>query len=255
MMRNLKTRLLLFLSLFVIIAGCVTTGSPTQKEKEARVQLGDSLLQEGKYQDALRELLEAAEVDPENAGIQNSLGLAYQNLREYDKAVSHYKRALQLKPDFPEVANNLGTVYVLMGQLDTAIVYFQKAADDVLYRTRHYAFMNLGSTYHQKGEYRKAINSYKKALEFFPGYSPAYDNLGLSYEAVEEWDRAIGAYQRSIEIDPESPVPHLRLGTLYLRLNRQEEAAEEFFATIRTDPSGPYGKEARKLLREVKKSE
>jgi len=92
-------------------------------------------------------------------------------------------------------------------------------------------------------------------LEFFPGYSPAYDNLGLSYEAVEEWDRAIGAYQRSIEIDPESPVPHLRLGTLYLRLNRQEEAAEEFFATIRTDPSGPYGKEARKLLREVKKSE
>jgi len=112
--------------------------------------LGDSLLQEGKYQDALRELLEAAEVDPENPGIQNSLGLAYQNLREYDKAVSHYKRALQLKPNFPEVANNLGTVYVLMGELDTAIVYFQKAADDVLYRTRHYAFMNLGSTYHRK---------------------------------------------------------------------------------------------------------
>jgi len=92
-------------------------------------------------------------------------------------------------------------------------------------------------------------------LEFFPGYSPAYDNLGLSYEALKEWDRAVEAYQRSIEIDPESPVPHLRLGSLYLQLNRHEEAAEEFLATIRTDPQGPYGKEARKLLGEARKTE
>ena len=136
-----------------------------------------------------------------------------------------------------------------------AIVYFQKAADDVLYRTRHFAFLNLGAAYHRKGEYRKAIESYKRAIEFFPGYNKAYDHMGLSYEALKEWDRAVEVYQRSIEIDPESPVPHLRLGSLYLQLNRHEEAAEELLATIRTDPQGPYGKEARKLLGEVRKTE
>jgi Tfp pilus assembly protein PilF len=255
MMRHIKTGLLFSLSLLVVVGGCATTRSSTTKEVEAREQLGNSLLREGKYQDALQELLEAAKMDPDSASIQNALGLTYQSLREYDQAITHYKKALQLKPNSSEIENNLGTVYALLQQWDMAIVYFQKAADDVLYRTRHFAFLNLGAAYHRKGEYRKAIESYKRALEFFPGYNTAYDHMGLSYEALEEWDRAVKAYQRSIEIDPESPVAHLRLGSLYLRLNRHEEAAEEFLATIRTDPQGPYGKEARQLLGEVRKSE
>jgi Tfp pilus assembly protein PilF len=256
MMRQIKTALLFSLALLVLIGGCVTTTrSSTKKEVEAREQLGNSLLREGKYQDALEALLEAAKLDPDSASIQNALGLTYQSLKEYDQAILHYKRALQLKPNSPEIQNNLGTVYALLRQWDMAIVYFQKAADDVLYRTRHFAFLNLGAAYHRKGEYRKAIESYKRALEFFPGYSTAYDHMGLSYEALEEWDRAMGAYQRSIEIDPESPVPHLRLGSLYLQLNRHQEAAEEFLATIRTDPQGPYGQEARRLLEEAQKTE
>lgn len=254
-MRSIETSLLVFLSFSIVLWGCATGMTSTKKKAEVKERLGNSLVQEGKFQEGLKELLQAAELDPESAAIQNALGLAYQGLREFDKAISHYEKALELKRDFPEAQNNLGTVYASLGKWDTAILFFEKAADNVMYRTRYFAYHNLGSAYHRKGAYRKAIESYKRALEYFPGYGPAYDNMGLSHEALQEWELAIAAYKRSIEISADSPIPHLRLGGLYLKLNRQEDAAQELLATIRIDPTGPYGIEARKLLRQIRKTE
>jgi len=75
---------------------------------QAHEQLGMSFLNEGDHQSALRELLKAAEFNPENAEVQNALGLSYMGLKEHNSAILHFRKALQLKPDFPEAQNNLG---------------------------------------------------------------------------------------------------------------------------------------------------
>lgn len=237
-----------------MLLGCATTQTVDIKKKaDAKYQLGNSLLYEKNYQGAVSELREAAELDPENPNIQNGLGLAYQGLRLPEQAIPHYQKALQLRPNSPEFENNLGTAYAATRQWDLAIPYFQKAADNYLYRTRYVAYDNLGSAYHHKADYRRAIENFKKATEYSKDYAPAYINMGLSYEALKEWNNAIAAYKKAAEIEPGSALPHLQMGDLYLRLNQQEAAVESLLIAIGNDPNGPYGKAARSLLATTRK--
>jgi tetratricopeptide (TPR) repeat protein len=228
MMRKNYWSFFMVCSFSVLLLGCATA-QPTvdvKKRSDAKYQLGNSLLYEKNYQGAVTELKDAAATDPENPDIQNSLGLAYQGLRLPEQAIVHYQKALQLKPNSPEFENNLGTAYAAMRQWDLAIPYFQKAADNYLYRTRHVAYDNLGTAYHNKG---------------------------VSYEALREWDNAIAAYKRAAEIEPGSALPFLQMGDLYLRLNRQEAAVESLLIAITNDPNGPYGRAARSLLATTRK--
>ncbi len=245
---------LMFLLFSGLLLGCATTQAVDVKKKaDAKHQLGNSMLYDKNYQGAVTELREAAELDPENPNIQNSLGLAYQGLRLPDRAIPHYQKAIQLKPNSPEFENNLGTAYAAAKQWDLAIQCFQKAADNYLYRTRHVAYDNLGSAYHNKGDYRRAIENYKKAVEFSRDYAPAYINMGISYEALKEWDNAIAAYKKAGELEPDTALPYLQMGDLYLRLNRQEAAVDALLIAITNDPNGPYGKAARSLLATTRK--
>ena len=238
-----------------LLLGCATTQPVDNRKKaEAKHQLGNSLLYEKNYQGAVTELKEAAELEPENPNIQNSLGLAYQGLRLPELAIPHYQKAIQVKPESPEFQNNLGTAYAAARQWDMAIRHFQKAADNYLYRTRHVAYDNLGSAYYNKGDYRRAIDNFKKAAEYSKDYPPAYINMGISYEALKEWDNAVACYKKAAEIEPDSALPHLQLGDLYLRLNQQEAAVESLLIAIGNDPNGPYGKAARNLLTTTRKS-
>ncbi|MBU2499093.1 MAG: tetratricopeptide repeat protein [Proteobacteria bacterium] len=254
-MKRNPAGLLLVLSCSIFIFGCAANMTANKKTAQAREQLGNSLVREGDYQGGLKELLEAARLDPESESIQNAIGYTYQGLRDFDKAIQHYKKALELKSDYPEAQNNLGTVYGQLGRWEEAIALFQKAADNDFYRTRHFAYDNLGSIYRTRGDYRLAIKNYKKAVVFSPAYSPAYANMALAHEMLQEWDLAVEAHKKAIDISPELAVFHLNLGRLYLRLKRAQEAAEEFLATISLDRTGPYGEEAKKLLREVRKTE
>lgn len=58
------------------------------------------------------------------------------------------------------------------------------------------AHYNLGLAYADKGEYDKAIVSYKKAIELKPDYADAHIRLGLVY-----YEEAIASLSKAIEID------------------------------------------------------
>lgn len=61
----------------------------------------------------------------------------------------------------------------------------------------------MGSAYANKGEYEKAIKSYKKSIEINPKHDNAYYNIGSCYEDLEEYEKAIESYQKAIELNPE----------------------------------------------------
>ena len=95
----------------------------------------------------LEKLLEASKLDPENANIHNELGLAYRDLREYQLSLDHFKKALALRAEFAQAQNNLGTLYLLLKKWDLAIDCFQRAVSNILYRTPHFSYNNIGFAY------------------------------------------------------------------------------------------------------------
>jgi tetratricopeptide (TPR) repeat protein len=242
----------LLLSFLVLVSGCATT-SDSKRKAEAKEKLGNSLLRDGRYQDALKELIEASELEPNNPTVLFSIGRGYQGIKEHERAISYYRRALQLKPSYSDAWNNLGVSYGAMGNFDMAIEAFRKAADDPLYRTRFLTYENMGAAYHSKGDYKTAIEYYRKAVDFAPDYSSAYEKMGVSYEALKDWNSALAAYKRAGELSPDVARYHLRLGRAYLQVNHQAEAAEALLAAINLDPQGQVGEEARRVLNEMRK--
>lgn len=250
----------LFVCLFawVSFTGCAqhtaSQNLPSSRERaKAKETLGISLIQEGNLQGGLKELIQAGELDPSDAGIQNSIGGAYRSAREFEKAVIHYQRALALKPDFPEARNNLGTVYASMGRWEQAIPLFEKAANDFKYDNRHVAYENLGTVYFFQKKYDIAIGYYQRSLGLEPRYGPAYENMGMAYEHLRQWDSAKAAYERAVGLDPKNPRPLLYLGRLYKNMKRYDEAEKALNKAIENDISGTYAEESRRLLKEIER--
>ena len=160
--------------IFIILATFAFMGcaGPDKKEEvsdkkkaEAFQNLGASYVRDGKLREGLRNLHEAVKLDPNNAELHNQIALVYRDLAEYEASLGHFKKALALKPRFPEAQNNLGTLYALMGKWDLAIASYQKAVDDVLYKTPHFAYTNMGLAYYNKGDYEKAIPYFSKCMK------------------------------------------------------------------------------------------
>ncbi|MDB5636761.1 MAG: hypothetical protein JWP51_1669 [Bradyrhizobium sp.] len=101
---------------------------------EAAARLGRLAWEDGDHATAVS-LLERAVTGDAPASVWFDLGLARQDVRDYDKAASAYRRALELKPDYAEAALNLGTVLQEAGDLDSAMHAYREA-----YRLRPQTF-------------------------------------------------------------------------------------------------------------------
>ena len=93
---------------------------------EAAARLGRLAWEDGDHT-AAESLLERAVASGAPASVWFDLGLARQDLRDYDKAAAAHRKALELKPDYAEAALNLGIVLQEAGDLDSAMRAYAEA--------------------------------------------------------------------------------------------------------------------------------
>ena len=136
---------------------------------------------QGNYTAALKELMAAEQLTPDDPYLQNDLGLIYMVKDRLDLAIEHFKKALALKPDYAPAMNNLGTVYLAQQNWDAAIVCFKAITGDLLYVTPHFPLSNLGLAYYNQKKYDLSAKYYQEALKagtaFSAGDSGAWPNL------------------------------------------------------------------------------
>lgn len=83
--------------------------------------------------------------------------------------------------------------------------------------------LNLGVAYHSLGQYEKALEEYKNAIELNPNLSVAYSNLGIIYLMEGDLSSAELSFRRAIEVSPDRIKPYLDLATVALK---QQEPAK-----------------------------
>lgn len=114
------------------------------------------------------------------------------------------------------------------------------------------AQFELGNTYVRTGEWAKAAQAYRKAIELDPNYQTAYANLGVVYYQQGQFDLAASQYEKALELNPNDREVAYNLGALYLqqalatggapdqeRLNRAI-AQLEHVQTLDPDLAEPY---------------
>jgi tetratricopeptide (TPR) repeat protein len=224
---------LFFLALAIGILSCGGNKALLKKQSEALRLLGESYYLEGKYTDALAELMRAEEVYSEVPALHNDLGLVYKAKGEYEKALYHFKKALKLNPQYPEVLNNMGTVYSLLERWNEAIACFDGARSDLLYKTPYIALNNLGLAYYSKKEYDRSVQFYNDALKAAPLFAKVYRagihrGLGRTYMAMGNYKKALLSLEEAISEDPNLAPAYYDLGQVYLRLQSFEKAFSAF---------------------------
>ncbi len=93
------------------------------------VEAGASLVLDGEYLPAARELTRAVVVAPRDARAHYYLGLAYAGLGQHAAALSHARDAVRLAPRDPQYEAGLATVLLDAGRVGDAIGHLRRAAE------------------------------------------------------------------------------------------------------------------------------
>jgi len=87
--------------------------------------------------------------------------------KQFDAAIAYYREGARRIPGFVEAKGNLALAYAKKGNLDTALVLFEELF------TAHPDLVNLAANYGAVAmaakQYRRALEIFRKGLEYFPG--------------------------------------------------------------------------------------
>lgn len=231
-----------FLGGMVLLAILALTGCAGQSKyenlrlAESKRNIGEAYMRQGDYTSALRELMEAEKLNPEDAFTQHDLGLCYREKKIMADALVHLNKAVKLKPDFTPARNSLGRVYLEIGQVDKAIAIFKEISKDALYATPHFPLANLGLAYYQKGEYSTAINYYHQALKLEPNFVFALHGLGKTYLAMKKSRLAMAYLEKALQLAPKVAEIHYEYAEANLLAGRFAQAKASLENAIDTAP-------------------
>lgn len=72
------------------------------------------------------------ELKPDNPNIHYNLGLAYEDLEQYENAIQAFQESNRIKPDDYDTYNSLGRVYNLMEKYQEALESFRNRLSSIL---------------------------------------------------------------------------------------------------------------------------
>jgi hypothetical protein len=121
---SLITRKTCLVVSLIVSVGCSTrpksTSEPTLAAGVARLQANDN-------HGAAKILEQVTAHEPRNGRAWRNLALAYQNLKDWDRAISADQHALDVDPSVPTPLFNLGVLYAQKGDKDQAFTWLAKA--------------------------------------------------------------------------------------------------------------------------------
>ena len=245
-------RFIIFLMLGALLSlgACAPVEKPGQSN--SHYILGVSYLRTGDPTMALKELLKAEEIEPDNAEIQAALGQALLLKKALSESETHYKLALKLDEGNPHYQNNLAALYLKMERYDDAIKYFRMAASNLLFPRPEVSWTGLGYAELKKENYSEALIAFDKALALNWRFPAAYVRRGEVYYAQGEVDKAIAEYKLALDHAPTSTLAHYDLGVAYLKKRNTDQAISYFESVLNLEPQSELGRQSKSFLSVLK---
>jgi len=178
---------------------------------------------EGRYGDAVTQLLKVIELKNADAVTYRELGDAYMAVGEYAQASESYQQAITLSPQDPELLRKSGDVFLRTGDNDKAVAAYNQAFGLV---TFDYVGMyrGLGDVFFEQRRYDEAITHYQKALALNPDDVESLTGLGDALFALGKFQAANEPYQKRSALDPHNIQSKMRLAMIALATNEPEKA-------------------------------
>jgi tetratricopeptide (TPR) repeat protein len=164
------------------------------------IGLGMALYSRGKYDEAVKALLTAADLDPSDPRCYLFLSKAYDSSpNQAEDVIQRFRRFSELQP-----TNALALYYYAMS------LWKGKRAED--------AGFDLPQV--------EAL--LQKSIALDPKIPEAHVQLGNLYADQHEYAKSVPEYERALALNPNLPDAHYRLGQDYVHLGQKDRAQTEF---------------------------
>jgi tetratricopeptide (TPR) repeat protein len=169
-----------------------------------------------------RRTLEAAAVNPHDAGAQYQLGLIYQQRRQYTEATQRFKNAVAIDAGETDAHFQLGRIAMQQGRLQDALDEFRTVFDQDPKHNSSEILRELGALYVAARQYQDALQQLETYVERRP-----YDPEGLYYygfalEQTSDTAHARELYERAIEAARTAPHFRKRYTAQWSRLAQKQ---------------------------------
>ncbi len=133
---------------------------------------GYELQMQGQLEAALAAYTQSIELRP-SAEAYTFRGWTYSFMGRLEDAVAECHKAIATDPDFGNPYNDIGAYLVQQGKLDEALPWFERALRAPRYESYSFPHMNMGRVFEAKGQWSRALECYRAALQADPEYGPA----------------------------------------------------------------------------------
>lgn len=159
----------------------IKTQAQTANQKKALEtgQKAIELVDEGKFDEGIKLLEEAQQLDPENYQYPYEIGYAYYTKGDNKKALKYFNDLLKYKGINDQVYQMLGNVYDYLSDSAKAM----KAYDDGLkkFPKSGKLFLEKGNVLYSKQHYIEALDFYEKGIEAEPEFPSNYFRAAKIY--------------------------------------------------------------------------
>jgi len=153
----------------------------------------------------LKQLLRACPDHPQGLSL---LGIVQQSTQEFDESIKTLERAIEIDPNNPDNYNNMALNYANLDQYEKSIEYLNKALE--MKPDSHLYINNLALQFRQIGKHQVALDLFNKALQLHEA-AELWCNMGGVYGEMKDMDNAERCFHNAISIKSDLAAPHVDL--------------------------------------------
>jgi tetratricopeptide (TPR) repeat protein len=173
----------------------------------------------------------------DNAIAHYNLGNTLRDAGRFEEAALNYQKAVEIRPNATAAHNNLGSVLLRLGKIDQAINHYKNALR--IDPGQIESIYHLGNAFYAAGRVEDAIDCYETALVINPDFTAALNNLAsilatTSRASLRNGARAVELAERADRIaNGANPIFAGTLATAYAEAGRFDEAIQTIEKAIR----------------------
>jgi tetratricopeptide (TPR) repeat protein len=200
----------------------------------AYLNLGVIEAQRQRFAQAADLLVRAAELDPDFPQVQSSLGVAYFNARQFDKAVGPLTRAVSAQPADRGLKRMLALAWLNLDSYAQAAELLQDDPERERDPSLEFAY---GMALVKTDRVLEAERIFSRLLRTHGDSAELSVLLAQAHAQQGDLPAAIAALKRALQLKPDVPEASAALGVIYMRQGRLPEAEEALRAALKTNPS------------------
>lgn len=188
----------------------------------------------------------AIALKPDASDVSFQLGMTYNDLELYEKAISVFSAALSYSPRDSAIYYQLGYASAKRGFNREAEGYYLEGLK--INPDHALILLSLGRLYMKTNQIPSAISVLRQATQRDPAAWEGWLELGRAHMKARQWKVALSALEQARQWNPDESTVYSAMATCYLRTNNKIEARRMMHEALQRDTNNAEANRLQKQL-------